>query len=543
MARTFSSGGRLTLDFIRACRKRLRELKVVDTMGGKLTGADVLMRSVVLRRLLRRHVLAPDERHVGVLLPPSSGAVLANMALALDRRVSANLNYTVSSAVMNACIEQAGIRHVLTSKRVVSKLNLDIKAELVCLEDFKDKPTTWDKAAAAMAVAMPAKLLHRSLGLHKVRPEDELTVIFTSGSTGIPKGVVLTYENVASNVWAIDQVVHLRPEDTLVGVLPFFHSFGYTITLWTVMSMDIRGAYHFDPLGARQVGQLVREHQGTLLLATPTFLRSYLKRCEPVDFASLNVVVAGAEKLPRELTEAFDQKFHVRPVEGYGTTELSPLVSVNIPPSRAVEPGGLREGSVGRPVPEVSAKIVSLDDGRTLGANEPGMLMITGPNVMKGYLGRDDLTREVVRDGWYVTGDVATIDDEGFIHITGRESRFSKIGGEMVPHILVEERIAQILGAKEEDGLKAVVTAVPDPRKGERIAVVHTKLDVAVDELLKKLSESGLPNIYLPARDCFFEIDKIPVLGTGKLDLKGLKEVALQRSKQRQEERGASDPS
>ncbi len=529
--RTNQSVGIVT-QFIRMCKKRCCSPKVSDSTGQEVTGGMLLMRTLILRRLLRRKVLADDERCVGLLLPPSVGGVITNMALALDRRVSANLNYTVSDSVMNACIEQAKIRHVLTSRKFMEKMNFNLNAEVVFLEDFKNQVTLADKLVAGFqSYILPAGWLAKSLGVDRIKADDLLTIIFTSGSTGTPKGVMLTYGNIAHNVDAVDQVVRLAPTDVLVGILPFFHSFGYTITLWAVMGLNIRGAYHFDPREALQIGKLCQKYRGTILLTTPTFLRMYLRRCSKEQFASLDVIVCGAEALPRELADAFEEKFGVRPVEGYGTTELSPLVSVNIPPSRSSNKFHIerKEGTVGRPVPGVSAKVVDLDTGKERGTNQPGMLLITGPNVMAGYLNRSDLTAEVLRDGWYVTGDVAVIDDDGFIQITGRESRFSKIGGEMVPHGKIEEILNKLIGVNEEDGIKAVVTAVADPKKGERLVVIHTKIDKTSDELRKGLSEAGLPNLFIPSSDSFIEVAELPILGTGKLDLKAIKLIAQEK--------------
>ncbi|HMC09773.1 MAG TPA: AMP-binding protein, partial [Pirellulaceae bacterium] len=456
----------VTQSFIRQCKLRKRKPKIADSTGTELTGGDTLLRALVLRRLLRR-VLSPDEQYVGLLLPPTVPGFLANMALALDRRISANLNYTVSSNVMNACIEQAGIKHVITSRKFMDKMNFTLNAEIVYLEDLKDKPTAADKAISYFqSHFVPAGVLERRLGLHHVKSDDLLTVIFTSGSTGAPKGVMLTYANVGSNVAAIDQVVHLRDTDVLIGILPFFHSLGYTVTVWGVASLNIQGAYHYSPLAARQIGKLTAKYKGTLLLCTPTFLRMYLRGCEPEDFKTLEVVVCGAEKLPKDLADEFEKKFGVRPIEGYGTTELSPLASVNIPPSRSVDnfQADRKEGSVGRPVPGVTAKVTDLDTGKELSAGQPGMLWIAGPNVMKGYLNQPEKTAEVIDNGWYKTGDVAFIDEEGFIHITGRESRFSKIGGEMVPHIRIEEELERLAGHAADGKPQIAVTAVPDEK-------------------------------------------------------------------------------
>lgn len=516
---------------LRTCRRNLRRAKVADSTGAELTGGGLLTRTFVLRRLLGREVLADGERHVGVLLPPSVPAVVTNAALALDRRVVVNLNYTASSEVMNDCIAQAGIRHVITSRKFMEKFDFDLDAEIVTLEDFKDKATLADKLAAACQTwLVPVGLLERRLGLTDVDPEDLLTVIFTSGSTAKPKGVMLSHTNIGSNVEAFNGVLHLSGRDVLVGILPFFHSFGYTVTMWTVLMLDPKGVYHFNPLEPRQVGSLCRRHGGTILVATPTFLRTYVRRCEPEDFATLEVVVAGAEKLPTELAEAFDKKFHVRPVEGYGTTELAPAVSCNIPPSRKVSGSerGCVEGTVGQPLPGVSAKIVDLETGEDLGTDKPGMLLIKGPNVMKGYLGQPEMTAEALRDGWYVTGDVAVIDQQGYIRITGRVSRFSKIGGEMVPHIRIEEALVEMLELGEDDP-ELVVTAVPHAKKGERLVVLHTGLSQSPDEICRRLGQQGLPRLWIPSPESFSKVDQIPVLGTGKLDLKRVREVAMEK--------------
>jgi len=516
--------------FIRRCKQRKRGLKIADSLGTEMSGATLLLRTLILRRILRREVLATDEEYVGLLLPPSCGGVTANAALALDRRIAVNLNYTAKSEVLNQCLEMCGIKHILTSRKFMSKMNFDLDAELVYLDDFRDQVTTSDKLTAAMqAFAMPSWMLEAHLGLHKVDHDDVLTIIFTSGSTGTPKGVMLTYANIASNVEAIEQVVHLDKHDVLMGLLPLFHSFGYTITMWAVLAIDVKGVYHFSPLDGRQIGELSEKYGTTVLLSTPTFLRTYLRRCTPEQFKKLDVVVTGAEKLPKDLADAFEARFGVRPVEGYGTTELSPLATVNVPPSRSREKGQLdaKEGTVGRPVPGVSGKITDLDTGEDLGADQPGMLWISGPNVMKGYLHREDLTAEVIQDGWYKTGDVAKIDEDGFVTITGRISRFSKIGGEMVPHIQIEETLNGLIGIDDESGeLKAAVTAVPHEKKGEQLIVLHTELEQSPEELCEGLAKAGLPNIFIPSPDSFYKVDSLPILGSGKLDLKAIQAQA-----------------
>jgi acyl-[acyl-carrier-protein]-phospholipid O-acyltransferase/long-chain-fatty-acid--[acyl-carrier-protein] ligase len=340
---------------------------------------------------------------------------------------------------------------------------------------------------------------------------------------------MLSHYNIGSNVGAVDEIVRLTKDDVLLGILPFFHSFGYTVTLWTVLALDPMGVYHYSPLEAREVGKLCRKYGTTIMLSTPTFLRSYLRRCEREDFGAMQVLFTGAEKLPTELADAFEQKLGIRPTEGYGCTELSPIASANIPPGRGTtgEFEGVKEGTIGRPLPGISAKIVDLDSGADLGPNRQGMLLFTGPNVMQGYLNRPDLTKEVLRDGWYVTGDVAEIDEEGFIKITGRISRFSKLAGEMVPHLRIEETLNHVLALDDAEEIRLVVSAVPDPKKGEKLVVLHTGLPITPEDICRKLGEAGLPALWTPAPDSFRQVDAIPLLGTGKLDLKGVKDLAV----------------
>ncbi|MEZ6057273.1 MAG: acyl-[ACP]--phospholipid O-acyltransferase [Planctomycetaceae bacterium] len=521
--------------FIRQCKSSKRRLKIADSSGLELTGGRLLTASLAMRRTLRRTAISEGEKNVGVLLPPAGGAALANLALALDQRVAVNLNYTLSDDVLNHCVKAAGIKHVLTSRKFLEKKPVALEgAEWIYLEDIKEQMSLVDKACSLVGTYMlPAGLLDRLLGLHKVDVDDTLTIIFTSGSTGEPKGVVLSHANIASNIAAVDQLLALTADDCLMGVLPFFHSFGYAICLWLVMSFDPKVVYHYNPLDAKMIGKLAEKYRMTILLATPTFLRMYLRRCEPEQFKSLDMVVVGAEKLPIDLGEEFQKKFNVFPTEGYGTTELSPVAAANVPDHRShgTHQVGTKPGTVGRPLPGVSAKIVDPDTFAERGQNVEGLLLIKGANVMRGYLDQPEKTAEVIRDGWYVTGDFAKIDADGFITITGRMSRFSKIGGEMVPHIRIEEELLRLTADSECDDddamIRLVVTAVPDPAKGERLVVLHRPLSCSVEEALRRLSEAGLPNLWLPSKDSFREVPDIPLLGTGKLDLRAVKQLAL----------------
>ncbi len=349
-------------------------------------------------------------------------------------------------------------------------------------------------------------------------------MIFSSGSTGDPKGVVLSHFNIGSNIEAISQVYRVLPTDRLMGILPFFHSFGYTM-FWFAASTGMGMICHPSPLDAAMIGSLVERFRGTVLLATPTFLQLYQRRCTPAQFGSLRLILVGAEKLPESLGLSFEDAFGIRPMEGYGLTECSPVVAVNTfdwREPRYFQPGS-RRGYVGQPLPGVLVNIVSNDTGQTLGPDEQGLILLKGPNVMRGYLGRDDLTKEAFRDGWYITGDQGLLSEDGFLKITGRLSRFSKIGGEMVPHVLIEEILNEAVPAATQ---LFAVSAVGDERKGERLVVLHTAGEKQVEQAFDALAAKDLPNLFVPKRDQFYKIDAIPILGTGKLDLRALRKMA-----------------
>ncbi|QDT41471.1 Bifunctional protein Aas [Gimesia alba] len=517
--------------FLRKCKNRRFQQKVADSTGVEITGGKLLTGALLMRRLLNKHVLKQDEKMVGVLLPPSVGGSVINASLAIAGRVPINLNYTLSDGDINYCIKEAGIKTVLTSQKFLEKKPIDMDANVVLLDDLKPKASALDKLICAfMAYVVPAWIIERIIGLKHVDSDELSTVIFTSGSTGRPKGVMLTHHNIVSNINSADDLLHLSNKDCILGILPFFHSFGYTISLWMPFIRNMGVCYHFNPTDARTVGKMVEKYEVTLFASTPTFLRHYLKRCTPEQFKTLEIVITGAEKLPQSLAHEFHDKFGIFPTEGYGTTELSPVAAVNIPPSRQLDPNEIssKPGTVGRAIPCVMAKTVDPDTMQDLPDGQEGLLFIKGPNVMKGYLNNEEKTAEVIFDGWYNTGDFATIDEDGFITITGRQTRFSKIGGEMVPHVRIEELIANIVSDPNEDEpeVQVAVTAVPDPKKGERLIVLHKPLNIPIDTILKEIAKQEIPNLWIPSSDSFLEVESIPLLGTGKLDLAKIKQLA-----------------
>jgi len=468
---------------------------------------------------------------VGILLPPSVPGALVNFAVMLSGKVPVNLNYASSNETLASCTAQCNLQTVITTKILLEKIPLEVPGKTIFLEEAAASPRLGEKIAALLLWFVPGFWLERILSDANTRNLDDLaTVIFSSGSTGEPKGVMLSHYNVASNIEQVGQTFMLDRGDCLLGVLPFFHSFGFTVTLWMPAVLGIAVAYHPSPLDLTAVSELVRDYRITFLLATPTFLQAYMRRCSPEDFGSLQYVVVGAEKLPERVALAFEDRFGIRPLEGYGATECSPVVAVNSQDFRAAgfRQVGAKRGHIGHPLPGISVRIVDPDTREPAAIGTAGLLLIRGPNVMKGYLGRREKTAEVLQDGWYVTGDIASEDEDGFLTITDRLSRFSKIGGEMVPHIKVEEKLQELAGATEQ---RFVVSGVPDGKKGERLVVLHT---LAPDELkatIDRLGESGLPNLWVPRPNQFFHVDELPHLGTGKLDLRRIRDIAVEFSK------------
>jgi len=521
----------LDSELVRTARSHPFRFAIADGQRGSIRFHAALTGAILLARRLRRHW--QDQKMVGILLPPSVPGALVNHAALLLGKVPVHLNYTMSSEGVASCARQCGLETVLTAQAFLDKLKLQVPGRTLLLEEVTSRAGFGEKiTAAAMAWLLPRPLLFRALGRSAPsRLEDTATIIFSSGSTGEPKGVVLSHGNVAANIEQITQAFALDSHDRLLGILPFFHSFGFTVTLMLPAVEGLGVVYHVSPLDSRAIGALVEQFRVTFLLSTPTFLQAYIRRCTPDQFGSLGYVLVGAEKLPERVALAFEDTFGLRPLEGYGATECSPVVAVNAPDFRG--PGfrqvGGKRGHIGHPLPGISVRIVdaeALERGETVlvPAGQPGMLLVRGPNVMQGYLNRPEKTADALRGGWYVTGDVAMRDEDGFLTITDRLSRFSKIGGEMVPHGRVEEKLHELADATEQT---FVVSAVPDERKGERLVVLHTLPDDKLKECLDKLPGCGLPNLWIPRADNFFRVEALPYLGTGKLDLRRARELAL----------------
>jgi acyl-[acyl-carrier-protein]-phospholipid O-acyltransferase/long-chain-fatty-acid--[acyl-carrier-protein] ligase len=520
----FGRGDLLHLRFLRTARRRWFSFAMADSSGRELTYGKALAGSLALARRIRDR--CRDERMVGIMLPASVGGALANIATLLAGKVPVNLNFTAGSEAIASAVEQCRIGTVLTSRVFLAKAKLAAPDGACFLEDvMKDITLAQRLGMLAVGLLLPSRVIEWLFVGGDRHPDTLATVIFSSGSTGVPKGVMLSHRNIVANLEGIAQVYWVVDDDRLMGVLPFFHSFGFTGSLWLPLVTGFGVVYHANPMDAGTIGEMVQKHRATMIISTPTFCLGYARKCSAEQFATLRYSVVGAEKLREPIARAFKEKYGLDLLEGYGCTEMGPVVSVNAPDYPAAGQKGMKAGTVGHPLPGVAAKVVDRETGQPVEPGTEGLLLVKGANRMLGYLDAPEKTRDVLREGWYVTGDIATIDEDGFIRLTDRVSRFSKIAGEMVPHVKIEETITQMLG-----DFACVVTAIPDESKGERLVAFYTSQEVSPAALWSRLGESNLPKLWIPKRENLHYLDVIPLLGSGKVDLKRVRELALERA-------------
>lgn len=503
--------------FIRAARANWGQFFMADSTGRELTWGRALIAAILLAGVIRQRTGA--DKMVGVLLPASVGGALSNLGISLSGKTPVNLNFTSGKEAMESAIVQCQIRTVLTARPFLEKAKLEAPPGAVYVEDLLKE----FGGGAKLLALLKARLLPAFLLRPAVTADSLATVIFSSGSTGVPKGVMLSHFNLISNCDAVLEVFELAGRDRFLGALPFFHSFGFMATLWLPVIAGCGAVYHPNPTDAKVIGELVEKYKATFLLGTPTFCATYTRKCTREQFESLRYIVVGAEKLRDALRKDFQEVFGKELLEGYGCTELSPVVAINTPDVRdgAEYQRGNRVGTVGLPLPGVAARVVDPDTRELLPVGHEGLLEIRGANVMQGYLNQPERTAEAMHGDWYITGDIAAIDEDGFIKITDRLARFSKIGGEMVPHLNLEQIVSELTG-----GADCAVTGLPDERKGERLAVLYTAPEVASEDLWRRLSDTDLPKLWLPKLGDIHCVESLPVLGTGKLDLRGVRALA-----------------
>ena len=509
--------------------------KLIDgSDDAELPFSKILPVAIALSRHIREET---DKPRVAIVLPPGKGGMIANLAVIFAGKIPVNLNFTASHNAIRSSIRQADVDRFITADPFVRKVSAfpwPPNRDLIFIErtipDLKKDIVKW----AAMTKLLPTSVVIGMLGLNKRRDQDEAILLFTSGSSGEPKGVPLSHRNVLSNVMQFASRLNKGSDSSLLGCLPLFHSFGCTVTLWYPIIEGINLITYPSPLETKRLAELISLHQVNVLLATPTFLRGYMKRIDPAQLESLDLVVTGAEKLPQNLADAFEKKFGVRPMEGYGLTETSPATNVNLPnPEDAPDTHTVNarmNGSVGHLLPGIAIKLIDAATEKTVPLGKPGIIILKGANIFPGYLRDEKRTKEVLsEDGWFKTGDVGYLDEDGFLHIQGRISRFSKIAGEMVPHETIEAAINKVLGLDAETERKIAIVGIPDEKKGEAIVLLSTIAGNALEQecidLRYKLLDEGLTSLWCPKH--IVPVSEIPLLASGKLDIKSCQELAL----------------
>jgi len=472
---------------------------------------------------------ATSEPRVGIVLPPGKAGLIANLAVIFAGKIPVNLNFTAGHDAVKSAMRQSGIDRYITADAFVRKISTfpwPANRDLIFIERVLPTLKKQIKKWVVLSKILPASTLSSLLGLGKRRGDDEAILLFTSGSSGEPKGVVLSHRNVLANVCQFASRLELAEGSRILGCLPLFHSFGCTVTLWFPCIEGLDLVTYPSPLETKRLAELVAHHQVRLLLSTPTFLRGYMKRVDSAQLSSLHLVVTGAEKLPQNLADAFEERFGIRPQEGYGLTETSPATNVNLPDLSA-ENGrttipSTRPGSVGHPLPGLAIKLTDPVTDEPVPLDRQGIIWFKGANIFPGYLDQPKKSAEVLINGWFRTGDVGRVDADGFLYIEGRISRFSKIAGEMVPHETVEAAINKVLGLDQDTERRVAVVGIPDEQKGEVIVLLSTIAGQALEQecidLRYKLLDEGLPSLWTPKQ--IIPVAEIPVLASGKLDIK-----------------------
>jgi acyl-[acyl-carrier-protein]-phospholipid O-acyltransferase/long-chain-fatty-acid--[acyl-carrier-protein] ligase len=520
----------LAEECVHGLKRRPFATAVIDGLDHSvLSRSKLLGAAAALSRFLRKEFR--DER-VAIVLPASKGSMVANLAVTLAGKVPVDLNFTVGRAANKSCCKRANLRVVISATPFIERVkDFPWPEQILKLDEVMPRLKPQILVWWTLSILLPSRLLLRLLQIPREGGHTEAILLFTSGTTGEPKGVVLSHRNIVGNVSQFRQLLNATNDDAILASLPFFHTFGSTVTLWYPLIEGVRIVTYPNPLEAAKNAALIERYTLTLLLATPTFLRGYLRKAEPHQLRSLRLVITGAEKLPLDLAKNFEERFNQKVFEGYGLTETSPVVSVNLPEPQPTKPGehvqpSSRLGSVGKMAPGIAAEIREPETDHKRSLHETGMLWLRGVNIFEGYLHDAERTADVLQDGWLKTGDVGRFDEDGFLYIEGRLSRFSKIGGEMVPHEAIEHKIVDLLDLSGKDERMVAIVGVQDEGKGEAL-VLLSAVDVDLAQLRKQLHESGISNLWIPKR--VQRVDSIPVLASGKLDLKKCNELVEEK--------------
>lgn len=516
---------------VRGLGHRPFRTRVVDLSTGRKEMSGAMILAVALTMAERWGKTIPDKR-VGVVFPAGLGGILTNLALVLLDKVPVNLNFTSGRHAVERALEIGGVQTIISAGPVREKVTdfpwLENTIDLVRERAYIDRKEVLKRLA--LIGLLPVGALLRKFNVPTRGGDREAGLLFSSGSTGLPKGIPLTHRNIISNCLQIRQCHLLNRDQILLACLPTFHSFGFTATLWYPLFEGLKCVTVPSPLESRKIAEAIESEKVTVMMGTPTFLRPYFRRVEANQLRSLKFVVGGAEKTPPGFGERWESELGSEYLEGYGLTETSPVVSVNLPEVKG-QPSKKRAGSVGHLLNGMRARVTDPSTGKVLPQNKRGILELQGGNVFPGYLDDREATERVFHDKWFVTSDLARIDPDNFLFIEGRISRFSKLGGEMVPHGRLEQIIAECFHLEDSDSPLVAVTGVSDDIKGEAL-VLLSAVEIKSSLLRERLLNEGIPNLWIPR--IILRVDSIPSLASGKLDLQALNQLALRKLREHQ---------
>ena len=489
--------------FIESARRQPDKLAFIDrSTGQNVTYSRALLAALILARRFRKL----ERGRIGIMLPTSSAAALSVAGAVMAGFTPVMINYSTGPAKnCSYARQQCDFSVIITSRTLLEKTGCETLPGMLFIEDILLKPGNAEKAIAVLKANLPLAWLKRLSG--KTDLDKPAVILFTSGSEKDPKAVQLTQRNLLSNIDSFSGMMDIYDMDSLLAVLPYFHVFGLTINLWTPLCLGMTSITYANPLDFKIIAGLIRDDKPQLLVGTPLFLEGYLRQSKPGDFSSVELAVTGADKCPEALRQQFMDKHGIDIIEGYGTTETSPVISAN--PREANKPG-----SIGRPIPGVEIRIQHIDTGETCPVGETGKILVRGDNVMQGYLNDVEETAFRIKSGWYDTGDLGYLDTDGYLWHKGRLKRFVKIGGEMVSLVAVEE----VLNAVTPESVECCAVELPDSRRGSRIVGV-TSAAIDTQQVSKKMAEE-LPNLALPKK--FVTVAEFPRMGSGKTDFRSL---------------------
>lgn len=490
-----------------------------------MRAGPLLTISLLLAKKFKKHIA---EHRVGVALPSGLGAHIANLALLFANKIPVNLNFTVGRSAIESAIEQAKIKTVISASALLEKFSqFPWPQNVLDLPKIIEKFHKFSIIRTLLEICIfPVNILRKRFKIPVIGGDNEATLIFSSGTTGKPKGIVLSHKNLIANCLQIGMCGLIRPKDSMLASLPVFHSFGMLVNMWFCLLFGIRSATCPSPLDTKKIANVIKKEKLTITLSTPTFFKQYFNKVSPESLKSLRAVAAGGEKVNIDLIDSWEKIFNSEMVAGYGLTEASPVVSLNFPQNKKSKIINNKRGSVGRVLPGISIKFIGPETGKPMPLGETGILCMRGPNIFGGYLDDGELTNKVIRDGWLVTGDLARLDPDGFLYIEGRISRFSKIGGEMVPHVGLEEAISRVLSLTHENGPEIAIMSKTDKKKGESL-ILLSEIEIDMPFLREKLLQAGISALWIPK--AYILVDDIPSLATGKLDLGACKQIVESR--------------